>query len=149
VIYGENGSGKSTLFEALYQLLDSSEKLAFDNDLDNPRCLKNCFTDEALAVGRVVLNFSVHGRGVAVPSMEWNIRGSRPTNHLFYRTMARQYGFLDYRAMLRMHFVHRDSDGINLFPLVVEILLREVEYPTALATFGKEWAEIQRGDTNG
>jgi energy-coupling factor transporter ATP-binding protein EcfA2 len=144
LVYGENGSGKSTLFEALYQLFDSSEKLAFDANLGAARCLKNCFTDVALTAGRVVLDFTVPDTGAAIPSMQWNIGGARPTSHPFFRPMARQSGFLDYRAMLQTHFVHRDNDGINLFRLIVEILLREVEFPTTLATFGKEWADIQK-----
>ena len=144
LVYGENGSGKSTLFEALYQLFDSTEKLPFDANLGAARCLKNCFTDVALTAGRVVLDFTVPDTGVAIPSMQWNIGGARPTSHPFFRPMARQSGFLDYRAMLQTHFVHRENNGINLFRLIVEILLREVEFPTALATFGKEWADIQK-----
>jgi energy-coupling factor transporter ATP-binding protein EcfA2 len=143
LVYGENGSGKSTLFEALSQLFDRSEKLPFDANLGDPRCLKNCFTDEALTVGRVVVDFTLPDGGVAIPSMRWNIGGRRPTDHPFFRTMARQCGFLDYRAMLQTHFVHRDLEGINLFRLIVEVLLREVEIPTKLATFGEEWAAIQ------
>ena len=144
LVYGENGSGKSTLFEALYQLFDSSEKLPFDANLDAVRCLKNCFTDVALTAGRVVLDFTVPVTGPAIPSMQWSIGSVRPTSHPFFRPMARQSGFLDYRAMLQTHFVHRNNDGINLFRLIVEVLLREVEFPTKLATFGKEWADIQK-----
>ena len=45
--------------------------------------------------------------------------------------------------MLQTHFAHRDDEGINLFPLIVDVLLREVEFPTTGATFGDEWAAIQ------
>jgi energy-coupling factor transporter ATP-binding protein EcfA2 len=143
LIYGENGSGKSTVFEALSQLFDRSERLPFDANLAGPRCLKNFFTDEALTVGRVVVDFTLPDGGAAIPSMRWNIGGARPINHPFFRSMARQCGFLDYRAMLQTHFVHRDLEGINLFPLIVEVLLREVEFPTKLMTFGEEWTAIQ------
>ena len=143
LIYGENGSGKSTVFEALFQLLDPRERLPFDANLAAARCLKNCFTDEALTVGRVVLDFTLPAGGAAIPSMRWSIGTGRPTTHPFFRAMARQRGFLDYRAMLQTHFAHRDREGINLFPLIVDVLLREVEFPTTGATFGDEWAGIQ------
>lgn len=143
LIYGENGSGKSTVFEALFQLLDPREKLPFEANLAAARCLKNCFTDEALTVGRVVLDFTLPDGGVAIPSMRWSIGTRRPTTHPFFSAMARQRGFLDYRAMLQTHFAHRDHEGINLFPLIVDVLLRDVEFPTTGATFGDEWAGIQ------
>jgi energy-coupling factor transporter ATP-binding protein EcfA2 len=143
LVYGENGSGKSTVFEALFQLLDPREKLPFDANLAAARCLKNCFTDEALTVGRVVLDFTLPDGADAIPSMRWSIGGKRPTNHPFFHAMARQRGFLDYRAMLQTHFAHRESEGINLFPLIVDVLLREVEFPTTVATFGGEWLAIQ------
>src|SRR5690348_7314053 len=89
LVYGENGSGKSTIFEALFQLLDLRERLPFDANLAGARCLKNCFTDEALTVGRVVLDFTLADGSVAIPSMRWEVGSRRPTNHPFFRAMAR------------------------------------------------------------
>jgi len=143
LLYGENGSGKSTIFSALAHLLDLREQNPFDDNLKNAKCLKHRFTDPDLQVGRVTLCFTSPLTGPPHAEMTWQIGSSRPTNHPFFRTMARTRGFLDYRAVLQTHFLHRDQDGINLFPLVVETLLRDVEYPTTARTFGEEWQGIR------
>src|SRR5262245_17432819 len=126
LLYGENGSGKSTLFQALAHLLDLRAQQPFDNDLSNAGCLKHRFTDPASVVGRVVLQFSPPETGPAHPAMEWRINTPRPVSHPCFRNMARTSGFLDYRAILRTHFLHYFDDGINLFRLIVETLLRNV-----------------------
>lgn len=68
--------------------LDPCERLPFEENLTAARCLKNCFTDEALTVGRVVLDFTLPDGGVAIPSMRWSIGTRRPTTHPFFSAMA-------------------------------------------------------------
>jgi energy-coupling factor transporter ATP-binding protein EcfA2 len=143
LLYGENGSGKSTVFQALAQLLDLNHKQPFDGNLKDARCLKHRFTDPTLTVGRVTLHFTSSTTGPAHPEMTWRIGASRPLDHPFFRSMARTRGFLDYRSVLQTHFLERDRDGINLFPLVVEYLLQDVEFPTTRTTFGEQWEAIQ------
>ena len=144
LLFGENGSGKSTIFNALSQLLDLGERQPFNHDLADARCLKNRFTDPMLPSGRVVLLFTQTPGAAPVLPMAWHIDNARPNNHAFFRSMGRTRGFLDYRALLQTHFVHRDHSGINLFTLVIQSLLRDVEYPNNGPEFGQEWDEIQK-----
>ncbi len=143
LLYGENGSGKSTIFGALSQLLDIAEQQPFNNNLTDARCLKHRFSDPALVCGRVALHFTQMPGGAPVPPMTWSIGNPRPHDHELFLSMGRTRGFLDYRALLQTHFLHRDYKGINLFSLVVQGLLRDVEYPTATVTFGQEWEAIE------
>jgi len=143
LLYGENGSGKSTIFQALAQLLDLTEKQPFDSDLADAGCLKNRFTDPGLKVGQVRLDFTQPVSGGPIPAMAWTIDNPRPSAHPYHRSMGRTRGFLDYRAVLQTHFVHRDRAGINLFSLIVESLLRDVELPNSTQTFGEEWAAVR------
>lgn len=148
LLYGENGSGKTTIFQAIAQLLQLSPDAApFDNVLSNPRCLKNRFTDEHLDAGHVTLSFCEDRRGVVAPNLTWQINRDRPRAHPLFVPMARTRGCLDYRAVLRTSFLHESEEGINLFPLLVDALLREIEMPSSGATspptFGEEWDALK------
>jgi energy-coupling factor transporter ATP-binding protein EcfA2 len=144
LLYGENGSGKSSIFHAIAHLLDLSPSARpFNNNLSDPHCLKHRFTDPMLSSGRVSLTF-IQGNGTApIPDLTWHIGTDRPRSHPLFRPMARTRGCLDYRAVLRIHFVHEAAPGINLFPLLMEPLLREIEMPNSIVTFGHEWIVIQ------
>jgi energy-coupling factor transporter ATP-binding protein EcfA2 len=143
LLYGENGSGKSTLFQALKQLLDVREQQPFDNNLNDPRCLKHRFSDPLLDLGRIRLSFVRPGAAEAQSDMEWRINERRPIDHPYFGTMARTRGLLDYRDILQTHLPDYASNDINLFRLVVETLLRDVEMPASIRTFGEEWEAIQ------
>ena len=140
LLYGENGSGKSTIFTALAELLNRHPTREFDNHTEKASCLKHRFSENALADGKVALAFT------AGEPMEWLISYPRPgeSDHAYYKAMSRSSGFLDYRAILRTHFLDYQNENINLFSLVVETLLRDVEMSTQTTTFGEEWEAIQR-----
>lgn len=142
LLYGENGSGKSTIGEALRQLLDRTEKQSFNSDFSDIHCLKNRFSDEDSKTGLVRLTFTPPESG-EVKDMEWRIDCRRPVDHAYFPAMARTRSFLGYRDILRTHFLHYEEEGINLFNLIVETLLRDVQYPTVLLTFGGEWEAIR------
>jgi energy-coupling factor transporter ATP-binding protein EcfA2 len=148
LLYGENGSGKTTIFQAIAQLLQlSPDAPPFDNDLSNPRCLKNRSTDETLTAGHITLGFHNGRDETATPEdLTWQINTDRPRTHPLFVPMARTRGCLDYRAVLRTSFLHESEQGINLFSLLVETLLREIEMPTSGATspptFGAEWEAL-------
>jgi hypothetical protein len=57
--------------------------------------------------------------------------------------MARALGCLDYRAILRTHFLHETEDGINLFELLLEVLLQHIEMPGTTTLFGAEFQQIR------
>lgn len=143
LLYGENGSGKSTIFQAIRQLLEPVSGLPFNNDLANANCLKHRFTDPASTVGRISLDFTSPTSNSTHSRMTWSIGSDRPTSHPLFPGMARACGLLDYRAVLKTHFLHQHLDGINLFKLIVEELLRDVERPGVLETFGHAWEGIQ------
>jgi len=144
LLFGENGSGKSSIFHALADLLDlSPDARPFNAILADARCLKHRFSDPALTTGHVTLHFTpvTNGAAPAAP-MQWPIGGVRPLGHPYFRSMARVRGCLDYRAMLRTSFVHEEADGVNLFPLLLGSLLRDIEERGLGQTFGDAWDEI-------
>lgn len=138
LLYGENGSGKSTIFTALAELLNRHPTRAFDSHTEEASCLKHRFSDKGLSEGKVSLAFTVGD------PMEWLISRLRAEHeeHEYFDSMSRSSGFLDYRAILRTHFLDYQNESINLFSLVVGTLLRDVEMPTETATFGMEWKTI-------
>jgi energy-coupling factor transporter ATP-binding protein EcfA2 len=144
LLYGENGSGKTSIFKAIEQLLLlSSDAPPYNNELSDIRCLKNRFTDEKRADGHITLGFHVKKGDPAIGDLTWQINGDRPVTHPLFNSMARTRGCLDYRAVLRTNFLHESDDGINLFRLSVETLLRDIEMPNSLVAFGDEWNEIK------
>jgi energy-coupling factor transporter ATP-binding protein EcfA2 len=143
LLYGENGSGKSTIFEALAHLLDASNRQPFNADLSDASCLKHRFTNPNPPVGRVLLRFTTRDGTAPAAEMTWPIGGGKPTSHPFYGDLSRSRGFLDYRAVLQTHFVYRDARGINLFGMIVENLLRDVELPGGREATGTVWTNLQ------
>lgn len=144
LLYGENGSGKSSLFQAIAKLLDLSPKAdSFDNKLENVRCLKNRFTDEKATDGRICLTFEPDKTGKSADEMSWQINADRPKSHPLFISMARTRGCLDYRSVLKTNFLHEEKDGINLFELLAENLLSEIEQPSSTVTFGTAYDEIK------
>lgn len=150
LLYGENGSGKSSLFHAVAKLLNLSKKAeAFDDNLENARCLKNRFTDPTAATGHVTFTFSPDKTGATIADMVWQINQERPKTHPLFVSMARSRGCLDYRSILKTNFLHEEEDSINLFELIIETLLREIEIPPSelestakLPTFGEQYDDI-------
>src|SRR5712692_449592 len=132
LVYGENGSGKSSLFRALVEFfnLDSKAKPFAD--------YKNIFSDPGLADGHITVHFDDDQ-----PPGVWLFNGTRPTVEPRVAETALRKGCLDYRALLRINFVH--SQGrVNLFELVVEDLL--TSYPVLsggrATTIGRLWQQV-------
>jgi energy-coupling factor transporter ATP-binding protein EcfA2 len=144
LLYGENGSGKTSIFKAIEQLLLLSPKAApYNDELSDVRCLKNRFTDEKRTDGQVTLGFHVKEGDSPIDDVMWRINSERPVAHPLFTSMARTRGCLDYRAVLRTNFLHESADGVDLFPLLVDTLIRDIEMPSSLATFGAEWNDIK------
>ncbi len=129
LLYGENGSGKSSLFQALTCFF------APDTPFGDH---KNIFvtTDD----GFVKLEI---GDGTnPSKTYEWETTTHPFTEPLIVET-SKTKGFLDYRSLLETHFVHRHTDSVNAFDLLVNSLLVNAQNPLTRSTLGEEWRHIQ------
>lgn len=133
LLYGENGSGKSSLFEALKGVFNHRTPTTFGDTH------ANVFTpadDGFVSLDLIDANPDEyrwdHGD---VPS-----RGTAQSQFL---DIARRAVFLDYRDLLQTHFVHRDTPRINLFRLLVEKLLADVDFGDGRA-LSIHWGELQQ-----
>jgi energy-coupling factor transporter ATP-binding protein EcfA2 len=130
LIYGENGSGKSSLFQAL-NLFFAPAPISF-------REHKNIFiqTDD----GYVKLEI---GDGVnPSKTYEWE-QTAHPSSEALIVESAKTKGFLDYRSLLETHFVHRDADYVNVFDLLVNNLLANIQSPISQIPLSEEWKALQ------
>ena len=130
LLYGENGSGKSSLYQALN--LFFAPTTPFEDH-------KNIFvtTDE----GFVKLEI---GDGTNPANIyEWEA-----TTHPFTETLiaeaSKTKGFLDYRSLLETHFVHRRTDSVNVFDLLVHNLLANIENPATQRVLQEDWDTLRR-----
>lgn len=118
LLYGENGSGKSSLFEALKGVFNHRSPATFGDGHEN------VFTSSDEAFVRIDIP------GAPDDEYRWD-QGELPsgkTTQSLFLDIARRAVFLDYRELLKTHFIHRDADRINLFDLLVESLLADVDF---------------------
>ena len=113
LVYGENGSGKSSLYFALKLFLESGDdpSYRFEND-------QNIFITDA---GYIKLGLRADERSKQ-ETYEWS-EGVRETEDELIIEASKTKGFLDYKSLLETHYVHRESDAVNVFNLLVETLL--------------------------
>jgi len=134
LIYGENGSGKSSLFQALKQFLSSHENnLSFAN-------YRNIFA-ASNEDGYIKLTCN-NGQ-----SYEWS--GSRrDTNAPEILAGYKFSGFLEYRDILKTHYLTPSENRVNLFDLLVSTLLEDIENPltggSSSITFGQQWRSLKQ-----
>jgi energy-coupling factor transporter ATP-binding protein EcfA2 len=138
LLYGENGSGKSSLFEALKGVFNHRSPAIFGDGH------ANVFTpsDE----GFVSINLS----DANPDEYRWD-QGEVPSGESAqaqYLDIARRAVFLDYRDLLKTHFLHREAEHINLFDLLVESLLADLDFGDGRA-LSVHWNELQavRGES--
>jgi energy-coupling factor transporter ATP-binding protein EcfA2 len=130
LLYGENGSGKSSLYQALNLCLAPATAIGEH---------KNIFvsTDDSSVKLEI-------GDGTNPPDkLEWD-ETSHPYTQEVIVEASKTKGFLDYRALLETHFVHREEDSVNIFNLVVKTLLANIQNPITKKLFGDEWKLIER-----
>ena len=132
LVYGENGSGKSSLYLALKSFLESSEDTAtrFGNH-------QNIFIKDD---GYIKLHFRADSRAHE-NVFEWS-QTVRETEEQLIVEASKTKGFLDYKALLETHFIHRDSDKVNVFKLLVENLLANVISDVTGQSIGEDWMRI-------
>lgn len=132
LLYGENGSGKSSLYEALRGLFELRQPKTFQGER------ANVFTD--VEDGYVSVEFSD-----ANPSeYRWDYKESAPgpSGGDQFLDIARRAVFLDYRALLKTHYIHRDAENINVFDLLVETLLSDVDFGDGVP-LASHWKSLQ------
>jgi energy-coupling factor transporter ATP-binding protein EcfA2 len=128
LLFGENGSGKSSLFHGLRLLMSETAP---------PRPLadyRNIFTGGEEGTLAVELTAGMP------QDVKWDYGEAHPakSGETAFFNLARRATFLDYKALLRTNVFHEDADCVNIFPLLVETLLREVELPDG-RTVSQHW----------
>ena len=133
LIYGENGSGKSSLYFALKLFLESGDDPShrFEND-------QNIFITDA---GYIKLCLRADRRSKQM-TYEWS-ESVRETEDELIREASKAKGFLDYKALLETHYLHRESNTVNMFNLLVETLLANTRSTLTNRTLADDWADIQ------
>ena len=133
LVYGENGSGKSSLYFALKLFLESGEDPShrFEND-------QNIFITDA---GYIKLYLRARQRSKQ-EIYEWS-KSVRETEDQLIIDASRAKGFLDYKSLLETHYLHRESNTVNVFDLLVKTLLANTVNPLTNRTLAEDWAGIQ------
>ena len=139
LVYGENGSGKSSLYLALKYFFESgteedkedSKNTAFENH-------QNIFTEDP---GHIRLRFRSESR-LEKDTYEWSKNAIGTTDEFIIQT-SKAKGFLDYKALLETHHVHREDETVNLFDLLVKTLLANTFNPVTERTLAEDWNAIQ------
>lgn len=118
LLYGENGSGKSSLFEALKGVFNHRAPATFGDGH------ANVFTpaDDGF------VSLDLFNANPDEYRWEQGEVPSGDTAQTQFLDIARRAVFLDYRELLKAHFIHREADCINLFDLLVESLLANVDF---------------------
>ena len=132
LIYGENGSGKTSLYKALELFLDSSE-----NDTIDFKDHQNLFNADK---GYIKLHLRTNPTSNE-HVYEWS-DDVKETVDLPIITASKSKGFFDYKALLETYYLHRESDTVNVFNLLIENLLANVTSDVTGLSIAEEWENI-------
>lgn len=137
LVYGENGSGKSSLYLALKYFLESGvDEEDKDTDFENHQ---NIFLQDP---GHIKLSLRAD-QWSRENTYEWSQRVTGETNDELIVEASKSKGFLDYKSLLETHYVHRESESVNLFNLLVKTLLANTVNPLTDRTLAEDWNDIQ------
>ncbi len=133
LVYGENGSGKSSLYFALKLFLESGDDPShrFEND-------QNIFITDA---GYIKLCLRAD-QWSKQETYEWS-ESVRETDDELIIEASKTKGFLDYKSLLETHYLHHESNAVNVFNLLVETLLANTVSTLTNRTLADDWADIQ------
>ena len=134
LIYGENGSGKSSLYLALKFFLESGE-----DDSYMSKNHQNIFTEGDDRYIKLHLGTDQQSEE---DIYEWSQSAKEANNSLIIEA-SKTKGFLDYKALLETHYVHRESDTVNVFELLIENLLANTVSFITGRSLAEEWDDIQ------
>lgn len=138
LIHGENGAGKSSLYHSLNDFFESSQRAL------RATAKRNLFT----VPEEPELTIHIEGHdatGALLPdsgAYSWNATDSPLGKDVFERA-AKTRGFLDYRALLQTHFLQWKKKQVDIFPLLMETVLRDHANPITNRKFSEEWSEIK------
>ena len=132
LIYGENGSGKTSLYKAIELFLDSSENEAIDF-----KNYQNIFNADK---GYIKLHLRTNPASNE-HVYEWS-DDVKETVDLPIINASKSKGFFDYKALLETHYLHRESDTVNVFNLLIENLLANVTSDVTGLSIAEEWESI-------
>ena len=137
LVYGENGSGKSSLYLALKHFLesgvDSGDK---STDFENHQ---NIFVEDP---GHIKLSLRANKESKR-DTYEWSQGIKAETHDELIVEASKTKGFLDYKALLETHYLHRENDTVNLFDLLVKVLLANTVNPVRERSLAEDWNAIQ------
>ena len=133
LVYGENGSGKSSLYLALKFFLESGEDASyiFEN-------YQNIFIADD---GYIKLHLRADQKSNEC-IYEWS-KSVKETNDRLIIEASKAKGFLDYKALLETHYVHRESGTVNVFDLLIKNLLANTVSVLTGRSLTDDWADIQ------
>lgn len=140
LVYGENGSGKSSLFLALKLFFESSvnNALKFDD-------YRNIYTSSNDGFVRLRIdNIGPDGKSAGLACQaQWSQANSTTYGTQILRDANKTKGFVDYKALLETHLLRIEGDRVNIFHLLLETLLREVENDITRQSFAQDWQAVQ------
>ncbi|MYB92771.1 ATP-binding protein [Candidatus Poribacteria bacterium] len=140
LVYGENGSGKSSLYLALKYFLESGvDENNGDNKSPAFENYQNIFIQDP---GHIKLSLRAD-RWSKKDTYEWSQRVTGETNDELITEASKSNGFLDYKSLLETHYLHRESESVNLFNLLVKTLLANTVNPLRDRTLAEDWNDIQ------
>ena len=137
LVYGENGSGKSSLYLALTSFLESG--VDKDNKSTEFENHQNIFIKDP---GHIKLSLRAD-QGSKKDIYEWSQRVKGETDDELITEASKSKGFLDYKALLETHYLHRENETVNLFDLLVKTLLANTVNPLRDRSLAEDWGDIQ------
>ena len=143
LVYGENGSGKSSLFQALDLFLESDDRnLDFKSYRNIFRKVDDTPGTHTAASGHIRLTLRQDERS-GEHMLTWSAT-VRETGVPLIMEANKAKGFLDYKSLLETYFLHRHTDTVNLFDLLINTLLVNITNDITGHTFGEDWAKLNR-----
>ena len=140
LLYGENGSGKTSLYKALELFLESSESNSVQF-IDH----KNFSAINDGDDGYVRLQFTSDPNLERKP-YEWSESADALNDTKVQPIIeaSKAKGFLDYKALLRTHYLYYKDDAVDVFDLMIETLLKNVRNDISVPSrsFAEEWQDI-------
>ena len=133
LIYGENGSGKTSLYQALKRFLESSE----GSHQFKPH--QNIFNSDE---GHIKLHLRADAQSKQ-DAYEWSEIVKDETNDELIIEASKAKGFLDYKDLLKTHYLHSESDVVNVFDLLVKTLLTNTVSRQTDRSLAEDWNDIQ------
>ena len=134
LIYGENGSGKSSLYLALKFFLESSE-----DDSYMSKNHQNIFTKGDDRYIKLHIRADQQSKEHIY---EWSQSTNEANDDLIIEA-SKTKGFLDYKALLETHYVHRESGTVNVFELLIENLLANTVSVITGRSLAEDWDDLQ------